>query len=280
MNSYNHLYDLLSEQPIELPVFHSIALDLLHQLAEPDINYFNVIKTIKKDAALSMQVLKMSNSASYMGLVKCETIEKSAIRLGIQQVANLAIAASHGSLHSSDNLVVNEIMQYLWQHSHACALGCRSIASMTGHQSFADHAYMAGLLHDIGKLYLVKAVENISNDGQLGFVLDRDVLHGVFSEMHVEFGCRIMDHWNIPGIYRNIVANHHAEVLDPDDFLLAIVRLVNSSSRQFNVNLYPTEHSQDEIDATVATIQNIEINLPALKAVMTGRQESAADQSP
>lgn len=270
MQNYSHLREKLAEQPIDLPVFNSVALELLHQLAEHDINYFEVIKTIKKDEALSIQVLRMSNSASYSGMVKCETIEKSAIRLGIQQIANLAIAASHASLHSSDNLVVNEIMQYLWQHSHACALGCRSIASMTGHQRFADHAYMAGLLHDIGKLYLVKAVEQVDNNNQLGFKLDRDVLHGVFSEFHVEFGCLIMDHWNIPDIYRSIVEHHHAATFDPNDFLLAIVRMVNYSSRKFNVSLYPTVQSKDEIESSITSVQNMEVNLPVLQAVMTG----------
>jgi putative nucleotidyltransferase with HDIG domain len=264
---YEQLHDILSSQPIELPVFNPIALELLQLLAEQDINYLNVINTIKKDPALSAQVLRMSNSASYMGLIKCETIEKSAIRLGVQQIANLAIAASHGSLHSSDNLVVNEIMQYLWQHSYACALGCRSIALKTSHQRLADHAYMAGLLHDIGKLYLLKAMEHISNEKVYSVELEREKLHSLFSEKHVELGVRVMEHWNIPSIYRNITANHHKEQLDSDDFLLAIVRMVNFSSIKFNVSLYPTQQFCETCQSS--SIQMSDDDMTLLEGVMT-----------
>lgn len=267
------LHDALSSQPIELPVFNPVALDLLHLLAGPDINYFEVIRTIKEDEALSAQVLKMSNSPSYVGRIRCETIENSAIRLGTQQIANLAIAASHASLHTSDTPIVNDIMQNLWLHSHACALGCRSIALKTSHQRFADHAYMAGLLHDIGKLYLLKAMEHINNKEGRGFELDLGLLHEVFSEMHVEFGCRIMDCWNIPNIYRNIVANHHTQQLNSDDFLLAIVRVVNVSSIKFKVSNYPsiTEHEIDPAEFGSLLINDS--HLSTLEAVMTGSKE-------
>lgn len=272
MSQYSHLHKELSRQPIELPVFNPVALDLLQLLAEPDINYFDVIRTIKEDEALSAQVLKMANSPSYMGRIKCDTIENSAIRLGTQQIANLAIAASHAALHRSDSLIVNDIMQNLWLHSHACALGCRSIALKTSHQSFADHAYMAGLLHDIGKLYLLKAMEQLSNDVNSGIKLESEILLDVFSEMHVEFGCRVMDCWNIPKIYRKIVANHHNEQLDSDDFLLAIVRVVNTSSRKFHLSQYPTRIDHDS-QAESSSLQINESHYSALEAVMTGSRE-------
>jgi putative nucleotidyltransferase with HDIG domain len=276
MPQYNNLYEALSRQPIELPVFNAVALDLLQLLAEPDINYFDVISTIKEDEGLSAQVLKMSNSPSYMGRIKCETIENSAIRLGTQQIANLAIAASHASLHSSHSPIINDIMQNLWLHSHACALGCRSIAIKTSHQSFADHAYMAGLLHDIGKLYLLKAMEQLSNQVNSGVILSNEILQNVFYEKHVEFGCRVMDCWNIPIIYRNIVANHHNKQLDCDDFLLAIVRVVNSSSREFQLSQYPTEMDHEDRQAEFSSLQLNDSHFSALQAVMSGSREEAS----
>lgn len=273
MNTSDYIYSTLLNQPINLPVFNPVALELLQLLAQSDINYFEVIRTIKEDEALSAQVLKMSNSPSYVGRVRCETIENSAIRLGTQQIANLAIAASHASMHTSDNPLVEDIMQNLWLHSHACALGCRSIALKTGHQSFADHAYMAGLLHDIGKLYLLKAIEHISNIKELGIKLDLEMLQRVFSEWHVEFGGRVMDCWNIPDVYRNIVANHHAEQFDSDDFLLAIVRMVNFCSRRYDISHYPTISKTEDEPAEFGSLHIDDSHLSALEAIMTGARE-------
>lgn len=263
------LYEALCEQPVELMVFKPVALELLNLVAEPDIHFFNVIKTIKEDQALSADVLKIANSPSYMGRSRCETIENAAIRLGTQQIANIAIAASHASVHASDNPVVHDAMQDLWLHSHACALGCRSIALKTGHQSFADHAYMAGLLHDIGKLYLIKALERVSQAQAAIFPLERNLLMAVFSALHVEMGARIMDHLNLSQIYRDIVALHHSHHSDTDDILLSIVRLVNLNSRKFQLSLFPTRYQHDDAGPELGVFKLDEPSLSKLKEVMS-----------
>lgn len=227
-------------QPIDLPVFNPVAIDVLKLLEDPYTDILDVVRAISEDQALSAQVLRMSNSPSYAGRARCETIKNAAIRLGARQMSNIAMAASHASLHASESPLINDIMQDLWLHSHACALGCRSVAMNTGQQAIADRAYMAGLLHDIGKLYILKAMERVSQILDFKAVLERELLLQVFSEMHVELGCRVMEHWNLPTVYRDIVAQHHAEQYDSNDLLLSIVRMVNLNSRNFHMDLYPT----------------------------------------
>jgi HD-like signal output (HDOD) protein len=180
------------------------------------------------------------------------------------------MAASHASLHASENPIVKDVMQDLWLHSHACALGCKSVALSTGQQNLADQAYMAGLLHDIGKLYLLKALERIIQNGELSIVLERELLQNVFCEMHVEFGCRLMDHWNLPDIYRSVVAHHHAENFDFDNILLAIVRMVNFNSRNFNLSVYPTKNEATEDLPDAGPLYIDESAWEKMEAVMTG----------
>jgi putative nucleotidyltransferase with HDIG domain len=233
--------------PIELPVFNPVALELLQLLDDPTTDMDAIVCTINEDQALSAQVLKMANSAAFSGLLPSETIKESAVRLGTRQITNLSMAASQAALHCSKVPVVNDVMQDLWLHSHACALGCRTLALKTGHQSLADQAYMAGLLHDIGKLYILKAMERFSQDREFGILLERDLILRVFSEMHVELGCRLMDYWNIPPVYRSIVAEHHSELVNPDDTLLSIVRLVNINSRRLHQSLNPSGFHTDDV---------------------------------
>jgi HD-like signal output (HDOD) protein len=260
----------LCTQPIELPVFNPVALDLLHMLAEPHTDIFDVVRTINEDQALAAQVLRMANSPSYMGRNKCETIKSAAIRLGANQITNLAMAASHASFHVSENPVVNDVLQELWLHSHASALGCKSVAMHTGQQHIADQAYMAGLLHDIGKLYLLKALERIIRNRELPIELEKGLLQNIFTEMHVEFGCRLMDQWNLPHIYRDIVAHHHDEHFDSSNILLAIVRMVNFNSRNFNLSLYPTQIGIKETLPVTSSLYMDESAWTKIEAVMTG----------
>lgn len=270
MRISQQLCDALISQPIELTVFKPVALDLLGLVAEPDIVFFNVTKIIKEDQALSAHVLRMANSPSYMGRSRCETIENAAIRLGSQQIANIAIAASHASVHVSEDPVVHDVMQDLWLHSHACALGCRSIVLKTGHQRFADHAYLAGLLHDIGKLCLLKALERISRDPGSTIDLNRELLLAVFSELHVEIGARVMDQLSLPRIYRDIAAQHHCEYRDSDDFLLSVVRFVNVTSREFELSQFPTQDQDVDIMLESGSFQLDPASMSKLEDVMTG----------
>lgn len=260
----------ICQQPIELPVFNSVALELLQLLADPENDIKNVITTINKDQALSIQILRMANSSAYAGRYKSETIKDSVSRLGIKQITNLAMAASQAALHASSISLVNEMMQRLWQHSYACAIGCHSLAISSGHRELADQAYLAGLLHDIGKLYLLKAMEQISLNSENDFELDHETLLDVFSDMHVEQGFRIMHHWDIPATYCSIVANHHADHVDPNDTLLAIVRLVNFNSIQYDLNEFPRFAQPETAASEICTLHVSDEALVQLETDMRG----------
>jgi HD-like signal output (HDOD) protein len=256
-------------QPIELPIFNPVALELLQLLADPDIEMKDIKDTIDKDPSLCVQTLKLANSSAYVGRSKAETIKDAVNRLGAEKISNLAMAVSQSAVHTSKIPVVNKALQELWHHSYACAIGCRSLALRTHHKALAERAYLAGLLHDIGKLYLLKALENISMAPETRFELDHETLSEVFSDMHIEQGCRVMEYWDIPVIYESVVAYHHADYFDTQDELLAIVRLVNFYSVQFGLNLYPRLIQPDDAAAEISALKVSEADLAKLKADMS-----------
>jgi len=220
---------LLTIQPIEIPVFHPIAIKLQQLLESPDYKTDEVISLATEDQSLAGQILKVANSPVYVGRVRTETIKDAVIRLGARQVSNLAMTASQAGMHVSESPMLNSFMQSLWLHSHACAFGCRTLARLAGYAQFEDQAYMAGLLHDVGKLYLLKALERLNVKGVATAALEEDLLLEIFDELHVEQGCRLMQHWNLPKVYQDIVANHHAAKFDTSDTMMAILRLVNAA---------------------------------------------------
>ena len=219
---------LLSTIPIELPVFHMVALELQHHLEEPDFSMEKTIRLVNEDQSLSGHILKMANSAAYIGRVPTETIKDAVIRLGSRQVCNIAMTVSQSGLHSSENKVVHAFMQSLWEHSYSCAVGCQWVAQNTGHRQHADQAYMAGLLHDIGKLFLLMAMERLNIMGVALADLERNLLLEVFAAHHVEQGRRLMKQWNMPEIYCHVAADHHNDSVDPEDTVMVIVRFVNA----------------------------------------------------
>ena len=264
---------LLTTQPAELPVFHPIAIRLQQLLETPDFTVDAVIALASEDPSLAGQILKMANSTVYMGRVRTETIKDAVVRLGAQQVSNIAMAASQAGLHASDNKVLNGFMQSLWLHSHACAVGSRWLARNAGYPQYAEQAYMAGLLHDVGKLYLLKALERLNRMGVAQAALEEDLLLEIFAELHVEQGCRLMQHWNMPQIYTDVVARHHNDDFDSGDTVLTLVRLVNKASKVKGIDLVKEPDLDLQAQPETVLLQLSQDELEDLYEILDDSQE-------
>lgn len=252
---------LLASQPIELPIFHPVALKLQRMLSDYDFTVDEVAQVANEDQSLASQMLKMANSPMYMGRTKVATIKEAVIRLGAQQVINIAIAASQASAHASENPALDAYMKELWLHSHGSALGARWLAHNCGMRGIADEIYLAALLHDVGKLYLLKAIERLVKAGVISSMFDDDLIMEIFDAMHVEQGYRLMQHWNFPSMYCDVIRDHHLEEWDPVNKMLAIVRFVNLTCHKVGLGLIkePDLALQLTLEAEVLDIGELQI---------------------
>lgn len=230
---------ILSVYPIDLPVFHPIAVKLQHLLADNEFDIDDVIALASQDQIMASRILRMANAPAYRGAATVETMKDAVLRLGAQQVANMTMAVTQASLHKSSNETINRYMRKLWQHSHSCALGCRWVATTIGLRRMAEQAYLAGLLHDIGKLYLLKVLEKLTLTGVACSALEEQTLQDVFIELHVEEGTKLVKHWNIPALYTTVVAEHHDSQCKVENLVLIIVRLVNQVACKAGNSLHP-----------------------------------------
>ncbi len=248
---------LLASQPIELPIFHPVALKLQRMLMDYDFTVDEVSQVATEDQSLASQMLKMANSPMYMGRSKVATIKEAVIRLGAQQVINLAIAASQATAHASQNDALDRYMKDLWLHSHGAALGARWLAQSCGMRGVADETYLAALLHDVGKLYLLKSIERLVGAGVISSMFDDDLILEIFDVMHVEQGYRLMQHWNFPAMYCDVIRDHHAEKWDTVNKMLAIVRFVNMACHRIGLGL---KHSPDLVLAATPEAELLDIS--------------------
>jgi HD-like signal output (HDOD) protein len=229
--------NLLTSQPIELPIFHPVALKLQRMLLDYDFSVDEVSQVANEDQALASQMLRMANSPLYMGRTKVATIKEATTRLGAQQVINIAIAASQASIHASENPFFDSYLDELWMHSHGSAFGARWLAHNCGLRGIADEIYLAALLHDVGKLYLIKSIEQLSTSDAISVLFDNDQIMEIFDSMHVEQGYRLMQHWNFPAMYCDVTRFHHLQDLDPVNKMLVIVRFVNQVCHKVGLGL-------------------------------------------
>ena len=241
----------VSSKAPQLPVFHPVALKLMSALAKEDYSIAQVAQMVIEDQALSSHVLRMANSGFFGGLSRVTTIRDAIVRLGARQITNVVTVVTQSQQYRTKNKTMATYMQTLWQHSLGCALGTKWFAEKTGYKELAQEGLLAGLLHDIGQLFLLKVLEDMQ-DAEPELALSPAVIVEVLQHMHVEQGAMLMQHWNIPELYGEIVRQHHLETYDTSNPLLLMVRLVDLACKKVGIGLH---HEPSLVLATTTEAQ-------------------------
>jgi hypothetical protein len=144
-----------SLENFEPPQLSAVAAQLNHELTQPEPTSRKVVEIIGMSPGLTARLLRLVNSPLYGGRGKVETVSRAVAIVGLREVgmlaAGLLMVDRFGVIPSS---VVD--MRTFLEHSLACALASRELARATGLMD-AEQAFVAGLLHDIGRLYYFTA---------------------------------------------------------------------------------------------------------------------------
>ena len=222
---------------ILLPVLDEIALSIQQEVAKNDTDINLIERLICNDPSLTSQVLKTANSTFYKGLSKVSTVLNAIIRLGAGEISNIVTFVTQKKNFYSKDPFCCDIMEELWRHSAGCAVGAQWIAKESHSKALSHEAFTAALLHDIGKLFLIKVVEMINLSEKTAIKPSKELLNEVMDSFHTERGYSLLKNWNLPEIYCDIARNHHSEEFDSNDILLVIVRLVNKACNKLGIGL-------------------------------------------
>jgi HD-like signal output (HDOD) protein len=130
-------------------------------------------------------------------------------------------------------------MLRLWQHSVGCAIGAKWLAEHTNYREYAREAFMAGLLHDVGALLLLRVLESLRSTGGQEQRMPESLILEVITALHAEQGARLIRHWALPETYAEVAANHHNPEAVSADTLTQLVRLANQACHKLGMSLTP-----------------------------------------
>lgn len=229
----------VSSDKLQLPAFPAVAMKLQKALRDRNTRIADLEAMIIGDQALASQILRVANSSFYKGLQKITTIQKAIVRLGIRQVAMLTMAVSQRSLYLVRNPRLGQYMEKLWQHAFASGLGAQWLAQRCGYQALVDTAFMAGLLHNIGQLAILRLADELcgGRDLDASQLSEALVLEVLDSTMHNAQGYVLMKRWNLPEEYGIVARDHHKEPYDGANSLLTMVRLMDQACDKLGIGL-------------------------------------------
>ena len=240
--------------------FSKVGMKILRLFEESDFSAYELAKVISLDPILAAYILKISNSAFYNFSGKVKTLSDAITLIGFEEVKKIVIMISAKNAFK----VSDEFDKILWEHSLAVAVAS-SIVNEKVKITEDGVAYIAGLLHDIGKIVFKKSElvdymeilkESYENDKDI-----RPLEEDKYGYNHADVGGYILQEWNFDQEIIDAVSFHHLNfsLKKTSDFLNKAA-LVNFSD--FIVNNLLGIGKKSKIDD-----ESVILKLPSAKVI-------------
>jgi len=213
-----------------LSALPTIIAKVIELVDNPKTSASALGKLISTDQVLTARVLKLANSAFYGFPRRISTINLAIVVLGFDTLKDLGLSVSIINRFSTSSSDTDFDMSRFWEHSIGCGIAGKMLARKYKYRVVGE-VFVAGLLHDIGKLvvnqYMVddfgKIQKLIKEKGYTFYEAEQDVL-GV---THAEIGKWLAVKWNLPAQLCDAIMCHHTPVKAKKNIFLA--SLVNFS---------------------------------------------------
>jgi putative nucleotidyltransferase with HDIG domain len=188
-----------------LPVFPVAVYRAIKLLDNMQANLDDVEALVSSDQTLALHLIRAANSVLMNSATRVKTVRKAVLRIGLELARQIISAACLRTMFESKH------SQALWNHSLDVAESAANIAGRTGLAS-RDEAFLAGLMHDIGKLVILNLPaaslarqDRLTRSGCPDVIVERVILR----ESHAAIGARLLRNWRFAESIAECTENHH-----------------------------------------------------------------------
>lgn len=237
-------------QPPTLP---TTALELLELSRRSDVEFAQVLSLLERDSVVASQVLRKSQAAFYAGRQPVRSLHEAIVRLGLATLRDMFMEV----VFKNDVFRApgyDEPMRTLQRHSTAVAYVARKLCERTGHTAEGQHAFLCGLLHDIGMAMCLIVLadkkkappENAKDTTPAPF----DKIWPAVLKAHEPAGGILGHLWGLPSEINVVLSSHHRVSTRAREHVLAAAVSVADwivSEMGFAVSGEVTERPQEAI---------------------------------
>lgn len=198
----NDLIQQIKDDSLVLPSLPEVCLKVRDVAEDIESSIPQLADLIIQDAALTARVIKVANSPLVRTPSEVTDLVTAISRLGINFTSSLAMGLAMEQLFQATSDVVDKRMRSLWHQSTEVASICHVLASHYT-KLHAEEALLAGLIHKIGALPVLKYAEDnnaLLNDG---LALDK-----LIEKLHPVIGTHILKAWRFPREILNVPSQY------------------------------------------------------------------------
>ncbi len=221
---------------LQLPPLPDLLVRLRTLLDDESVDAPSVARLVRNEPAIVASLLKIANAAAYAGLQEVKDLNQAIARLGLKQVGSLITALMLKEHFRSNDPEKRRLLQGLWDHAVATGLAARRLALQNNGDP--EQAFLAGLLHDTGRLLVLKAVDFLEDKDKEQFT--GSLILELMDALHTELGYETLTSWKLPEAICRIARHHHDEAGDDADGLLMQVQAGDVIARKLGAHLAPS----------------------------------------
>jgi putative nucleotidyltransferase with HDIG domain len=196
--------DWMRSNTSNIPMLPEVAARVISLASNPDVTISHLAQVITKDQVLTTRLLSLANSAYYTSSIDVSTVPEAIMRMGAAAVRNLAVTLCVTSRMRERN-VYGAHGQLLVDHGIGTAYVARLVADDAG--ADPDQAFLCGLLHDIGKMVILKwHHDHVKRTGQ---ALDPAEFAALLAKWHPHVASLAFRRWGLPSELDEPVLYHH-----------------------------------------------------------------------
>ncbi len=254
-----------------LPAMPQTVMKARNIMSNERSSFDQLARALETDQAIASKLLRLSNSSYYGMRGKIASIQHASVVLGFKTLKEII------TLAGSSSLLANKLEGYgldagdLWQHSLGAAFAAKLIARKKCPE-LAEDAFVAGLIHDCGKLVLDEAIlerkglfERVLANGAHSFLKAEKTILGFD---HPEMAYALCKSWNIPESLGTAIRYHHAPSRSGNDRMTFIVHIADALAMMSGLGAGIDAMAYEMDPKAMAAVGLGEEDLPSIMAQM------------
>lgn len=188
---------------LRLPSMPQVSLRALAMLESDEVDFSAVAGVVERDPLVASHLLRVVNSVVYGGK-KLRSLRQAIPRLGREPLRELLAQTAARSVFRSRDPRIEASFRTIWEHCLTVAVATRTLAQELEGAPAPETAYLAGLLHDIGKPVVggfLLELERHLGDG----AFDEAVWLAVVHRCHAQVGRMVGARWGLPVEVRDAI---------------------------------------------------------------------------
>jgi len=260
------LADDLSAEDLALPSLPEVVLSIRRALTDKHSPVDKVVRLIGSDPVLAARLVRIANCVAYhRGVEAVCDLKKAVSRLGYGMVLNVSLAiAIEQVVHGQAIGALKPYLEEIWKHSTQVAAIAHVLAKYNNSIN-PDEAFLAGLLHEIGKLYILKRAK-----AHQGLFEHGKVLKAIMTDWHTKIGRALIEHWNLSKALADAVGDHESydlNAVNPTS-LTTVVAIANLLA-----NSLESESEDEELLEDTRTARHLNLDARTCAEVLTSSEE-------